>query len=221
LTACTIAILLTGSRKALVCVVVAFAMLPMALPRLSRKQRYLALVAIAVILICAAYVVPEQTWARLMTVGSDVQSGNFGGRAKIWAAGLEAFREHPFFGVGGNAYGASVVKALDVPYYAHSSYISVLVELGVVGELIFLTFLFCMFYSALQLQGLERRVWTLLLLTWAVAALTATWEFTRPSWLLFGLLAARVGMRPARPQFAFDAPQVLASRPRAAHSHWR
>jgi O-antigen ligase len=101
------------------------------------------------------------------------------------------FREHPLIGVGAGAFGASVYNKLDVPYVAHNSYLSVLVEMGVIGELLFIALLGALVHAAIRLPKLESRAWTLLLLTWAIAVLSVTWEHRKPTWFLFGMLMAQ------------------------------
>jgi O-antigen ligase len=119
-------------------------------------------------------------------------------RTTLWTAGLEAFRDHAFLGVGSGAYGVTIVKTANFSYItgntssavAHNTFVSVLVELGVVGALLGFAFLAGLFYCALRMRSLERRLWIMLLLTWTVGVSALTWEYRKPTWLLFGLLAA-------------------------------
>ena len=112
----------------------------------------------------------------------------------IWAAGLNVFRQHSFAGVGAGAFGPSVAAAIDINYVAHNSFLSVLVELGVVGEMILLALLASSFYLALRMGGLDRWLWIALLLTWASGAASLTWEYRKATWFLFGMVAAEAGL---------------------------
>jgi O-antigen ligase len=112
-------------------------------------------------------------------------------RTLLWEAGLESFRDRAFTGVGAGAYGTAVLRAVDMPYVAHNTFLSVLVELGVAGALLFIALLGSLFYSALRMPYLERCLWTVLLLTWAVGVLALTWDYYKPTWFLFGLLTAQ------------------------------
>jgi O-antigen ligase len=75
-------------------------------------------------------------------------------------------------------------------WVAHNTFLSILVEQGVVGFAIFLILLVMLFYSALKLPVLGRSLWLVMLLTWGLGAAAMTWENTKPTWLLFGLMAA-------------------------------
>jgi O-antigen ligase len=151
---------------------------------------------LAFLLLTAAGIVfvPRSTWDRIGTIRSEISEGSLTKRTFIWAAGLAVYREHPVGGVGAGAFGASVYSKLDIPYVAHNSYLSVLVELGAVGAILFAALLMGLFRLAAQLPKLESRAWTILLLTWAVAVFSVTWEHRKPTWFLFGLLIAQAAV---------------------------
>jgi O-antigen ligase len=190
----TVAILLTGSRAGLISLAVALTILPFTLPMLRGWKRRICWVALPCVALCAIFFVPAVTWERLLTTGSEIADGNLDHRTVIWAAGLSVFRQHPFIGVGAGAFASSVVSAIDINYVAHNSFLSVLVELGVVGSLILLGILASMFYLAVRMGGLDRWLWTVLLLTWAVGASSLTWEYRKTTWFLFGMVAAEAGL---------------------------
>jgi len=124
-------------------------------------------------------------------------------RTLLWAAGLDAFRNHPFLGVGSGAYGLTILKVADFSYMtgsaanavAHNTFLSILVELGVVGALLLFMLLASMVYSAIRMRYLERCLWISLLLTWTIGVSALTWEYRKPTWFLFSLLAAHVYAR--------------------------
>lgn len=205
---CTTAVLLTGSRGAFIGLLVAFSMLPVCIARLSGKKKIAGLSAAAIMLLCAALAVPPETWARLGTIGSEIERGSFTNRKFIWAAGLEAFRDHPFGGLGSGAYPAGVVDKIGVFYVAHNTYVSVLVESGIIGAILFAVLLAGCFYVAGACPRLERTTWRVLLVTWGVGVFSATWEHRKPTWIMFGLIAAS----------AASAASASVSRlPQAAH----
>jgi O-antigen ligase len=198
LVVCITCILLTGSRGAMLAAGVSLMMFPLIVYRLPRWQRITSIVAFVVTLSCGAYLVPEATWQRLLLVTTEISSGTLTHRTVIWAAGLEAFRNHAFLGVGAGAYAPAILKAVDIPYVAHNTFLSVLVELGVVGALLLFGLLASMVYCVLRMQYLEKCLWITLLLTWTVGVSALTWEYRKPTWLLFGLLAAHTFARRRR-----------------------
>jgi O-antigen ligase len=189
------AILLSGSRGPLVAAIVGLAMLPLTVFRLPRWQRVASLVACFGLIACGSYLIPQSTWIRIFQFGSELSEGTLTHRSVIWAAGLGAFRDHALLGVGAGAYGPTILRVVDVPYVAHNTFISILVELGVVGALLLSALLASIFYCAYRMRYLERCLWITLLLAWTVGVSALTWEYRKPTWFLFGLLTAHVYSR--------------------------
>lgn len=212
-----VAILLTGSRAGLISLFAALTIVPFALPLLRGWKRRICWAALPCLVASAVFLVPATTWERLLTTGSEIAGGTLEHRTVIWAAGLNVFRQHPFLGVGAGAFGPSVVGAIDIDYVAHNSFLSVLVELGVVGALILLALIASMLYLAVRMGGLARWLWIVLLLTWAAGASSLTWEYRKATWFLFGMVAAEGSLtRTGRKPGAMAMPrQVFAG---ASHS---
>jgi hypothetical protein len=189
-------ILLGASRGALLAAIFALIMFPLTVSRLPRWQRYVSPVACAGLLAGGAYLVPQSLWSRIFQFGYyEITAGTLTHRTVLWAAGLEAFRDHPFLGVGAGAYGPAILRAVDIPYVAHNTFLSVLVELGIVGAVLLLALLGSIFYCAIRMRYLERCLWITLWLTWTVGVSALTWEYRKPTWLLFGLVAAHTYAR--------------------------
>jgi O-antigen ligase len=189
----TTAILLTGSRGALFAGSIAIALAVVF--RLPPAQRLGLLFAGVGMAASGSLFIPQTTWDRLSSAGSEISEGTMTHRTVIWAAGMDAVRDHTFLGVGAGAYGLSVLKAVDIPYVAHNTFISVFVELGVVGAMLLGGLLAVAFLHAILMPSLERYLWMTLLLTWSVGVSSLTWEYRKPTWFLFGLLAAHVYAR--------------------------
>jgi O-antigen ligase len=128
-----------------------------------------------------------------------LSEGTLTHRTVLWAAGLQVFRDHPFLGVGAGAYAPATVRMVDVPLIAHNTFLSVLVELGVLGAVLLTALLALLVYKAFQLPFFERRTWLALLTTWAVGASALSWENRKATWFLFGLLAAHAHAAGRRP----------------------
>jgi len=190
--AVTTAILLTGSRGALFAAIVAILFAVLGLPpgqKLGMKLAGLAVVA------SGTFFIPQATWDRLLSAGAELSGGTLTHRTVIWAAGMDAWRDHAFQGVGAGAYGPTVLKAVDIPYVAHNTFLSVLVELGIVGAVLLGGLLVSAFLYAFLMPSLERCLWIALLLTWSVGVSSLTWEYRKPTWFLFGMLAAHIYAR--------------------------
>jgi O-antigen ligase len=204
------AIMLTGSRGSVVAATAGLAMFPLTTRWQSRSQRFISAIAGVGLLACGAYFVPQSSWLRIFEFGSELSEGTLTHRTVLWAAGLDAFRIHPFLGVGSGAYGFTILRVADFSYktgsaanaVAHNTFLSVLVELGVVGALLLFLLLATMLYCAIRMRYLERCLWISLLLTWTIGVSALTWEYRKPTWLLFSLLAAHVYSRRETEQIA-------------------
>lgn len=197
--AAILAIGLTSSRAALLATAVALAYLPVAFPRISTFRGKCALVFIVVIAGgCLVALLPATSWERWGGIGSELQHGTWGERKMIWSAGLEVFREHPLIGVGAGGYGSATRRLLpasianDNPFLpaAHNTFLSILAEEGLVGFGLFLLLWLGLVLPVLRLPNLVRNLWLVTLATWATGVFTLTWEDRKPTWFLFGLLAA-------------------------------
>ena len=156
-------ILLTASRGATLATVVALAIVPLTQARLNGRQRTALLLTIVLLISGALYFVPATSWERLSTLPTEFAQGTFTGRTIIWKAGWEIFRAHPFVGIGANAFRLVVSRVLTDPIRvgepdgappAHNTFLSVLVEQGVLGFAVFCAMLIALALSLRSLQVL-------------------------------------------------------------------
>jgi O-antigen ligase len=159
-------------------------------------------VAVVVVLAASLFVLlpivqPLSSFQRLGTTGTEVTQGDLNGRTGQWAQGLRAFMEHPILGVGTDMY--RTVNTLNK--VAHNSYLSVLVEEGLIGFTIFLSILGIVALQVLRLPKWDRNFWLTSLLVWAIGASTLTWEHRKTTWLFltFAVAAAVIGARRSAP----------------------
>jgi O-antigen ligase len=208
-------ILLTASRGSLAAGAVGFLMFPLTFFRMPKWQRAASVPVLIAVAACAAYFVPPTSWKRILQFGAEVSQGTLTHRTVIWAAGMEMFRAHPWLGVGTGAYPPVAYKIIDIPLAAHNTFISILVELGVIGAMVFAALLGNLFYCALRMRYLERCLWITVLLTWCLGVQALTWEYRKPTWMLFGILAAQAALpaRMRRSSAAASRPAPLRTAP--------
>ena len=190
------AVLLTASRGALLAAIVASIIVPLTFRYCTRRQRRDHLLLGGAALLAVATVVPFSSWQRIATFGDEVTSGTMNDRKLIWQAGIDLFREQPFHGVGIGGYYAGVEKFLGKPavgqLVAHNTFLSILVEQGIVGFTIFFSIFFFLLTSVISRRALDRGLWLALLGAWAVGVLSLTWEYEKATWFVFGILTARL-----------------------------
>jgi O-antigen ligase len=186
------AVFLTASRGPVLAASGLLLFLPAVFFRSSEKQKA-ALVAVAVI--AAAVVlslVPAASWKRLGTIGAQVETGTFNDRTIIWEAGLGVFRQNPIIGIGAGAFSTVVHNSTGVSYVAHNTFLSILVEQGLIGFGLFLALLIYSIRSCLHMPRFERALWLTMLMTMSIGIFSLTWEYRKPIWLIFGLISLQV-----------------------------
>ena len=195
-------ILLTASRGATLATVVALTIVPLTQARLGGRQRIALLLTVILLIGGVLFFVPETSWERLSTVPTEFEQGTFTGRTIIWKAGWEIFRAHPFVGIGANAFRVIVSRELAEPIRmgeadpappAHNTFLSVLVEQGVLGFAVFCGLLGALAVSLRGMPPFPQRLWIVSLAVWVVGVSSLTWEMRKPTWFFFGLLMAQCG----------------------------
>ena len=194
-----IGVLLTASRGAFLAGVAAASIVGWTFWRLRPGGRALVLGALVASAVGAMVLVPETSWRRLSTIKTEVGAGTMNQRREIWQAGADAFPASSLFGVGAGAFRIAVEPRLGVQRAAHNAFIGILIEAGIVGFGVFCTMLGAAFVLVAGMPPLERRLWLVLGAAWAIGVMSLSWEHRKPTWVMFGLLAAHgAALRRAR-----------------------
>jgi O-antigen ligase len=187
-----VAIGLTGSRGGMLAGIVALTIVPLSMTRLSPKRLVMTLAMLFLAGGLAVVYVPEKIVQRLSTTSTEVEDLSVGGRFKLWRAGFRALPQHPILGFGTSSYIKATSPELgSSAKVAHNSFISVLVEQGIVGLTLFLLMFLAVFRAVRQLPQPERRFGLVLFCTLVVAMSPLTWEQQKSAWFV---LAALVGL---------------------------
>ena len=178
------AILLTGTRAALFAIVPTLLFILGTLTRLKFSSRVLIFAVLIGALFALQPLVPQTSFDRLATTGTSIGASDLGGRANIWREGIAVFSEYPLLGIGSGAF-RTVVESGTV---AHNTFLSVLVEVGIVGFALFGIILAIAVCQAVHQPTGHSRLWLTVLLVWAAGVSSLTWEHTKPTWLFLGLV---------------------------------
>jgi O-antigen ligase len=190
-----LAIALTGSRGGMLTTVLALMIVPLTMGRLTPGKMAAAVCLLVVTGTLAVIYVPDKIVQRLSTTQAEVADQNFGNRGPIWRAGFHAFEHRPIVGYGTSGFMPAIMPEMGArTRVAHNSYLSVLVEQGMIGLFLFLIMFVTVYRAILHLPKLERRFALILLATLAIAILPLTWEDRKPLWFI---LAALVGLAKA------------------------
>lgn len=182
---------LSGTRTAAIGAVVGMAFGLASLTRL----RLPVLVAVLALLAYAVYallpvVQPLRSFQRLGTTGIELSQGDLSGRLAEWRQGLDSFSEHPLIGIGANMFRS--VSSLGKE--AHNSFISILVELGLIGLVLFAIILVIVARHALAHPRWIRGFWLTVLAVWAIGSSTLTWEHRKTTWLFLTFVVVSASM---------------------------
>jgi len=200
-------ILLTGSRGSTLALAPAFVCIGAMFWR-WQGPRWIVALLILVLLTGASFTLPKETWTRLLSSGTEITQGTLTHRTNLWSLAADTFRDAPFTGVGSGAFQRLSGIALGRALVTHNTYLSIVVELGIVGTLIFFLLLISLLFSAVRLPPSEKWLWLGVLSVWMIGVSALTWEYTKTTWLIFGLLAAHQGAKQEARQLEISQPRV-------------
>ena len=199
------AIALSASRGGTLAAAASLACAVVWLARRSRTALALTLALVAVGIAAVGWFVPWDTWSRLLTIREEL-GGSISDRDVIWRVALTLLAGHPLVGVGAAGFPRAALPALTpwrnppVPY-VHNTPLSVAVELGGIGLLLFLGVFALIFHGVARRGGNHRSLVIGLALTWFIGCASLTWEARKGTWFVFLLGIALAGLRPSpRPE---------------------
>lgn len=186
-----IAIILTASRSAFICLMVSSIFVILSFRRLSIVNKFAVLILVTISGFLIFKYVPSYSWARIMTIGSQISAGDLGSRFNIWRGGLEAFSNDPLFGSGIGTFSIGVEKFIGVAISPHNLFLSIMVDLGIVGLFIFLAIVLSALVGIIEMDSLKRRMWIFVFATWLIGVMTLSWAHRKPTWFLISLVAVQ------------------------------
>jgi O-antigen ligase len=197
---------LTASRMGAVVLILALSIVLLTAKQLSARRRMGMGVLFLVAMMVSVSFIPKASWKRISTLTTEVSHGTLNRRTEIWAGGVKMLGKKPIFGVGAGAFPVAVWPMLshfdvDHAFVAHNTYLSVVTELGAVGLLLFLILLAALITTVLRMERLARKAYGVMFLVWFVGVCVLSWEYRKPTWVVFALIAQAVGYAPKLPIF--------------------
>ena len=116
------------------------------------------------------------------------------------AEGLSSIVQRPVLGIGSGTY--SLENSLDKE--AHNSFLSVAVELGLVGFALFGLIVAIAATEAWDRLRPERMFWLTLILVWGIGASSLTWEDRRSTWVVLTLVVIAANL--TNPKYGYRSP---------------
>jgi O-antigen ligase len=180
---------LTGSRGGLLCGMFALTIVPFTMLRLTPGRLVMTITLLFLSGGLAVAYVPEKIVQRLATTSTEVEDLSLGGRFRLWKAGMNAFADRPLMGYGTGGFIRAITPQLGTgSQVAHNSFISVLVEEGLIGLILYLLMFLAAYRAVRRFPLLERRFGLVLLGTTLVAMMPLTWEDRKSVWVVLAIL---------------------------------
>jgi O-antigen ligase len=184
-----VAIGLTGSRGGMLASIVALTIVPLSMTRLSPGRLAITIAMLFLSGALAIAYVPETIVERLATTSTEVEGLRVGGRFKLWKAGIRALPENPLLGYGTSGFIRAITPEMrSAAQVAHNSFVSVLVEQGLIGLTLFLFMFVAAYRGVRRLPLLERRFGLVLMATLVVTMSPLTWEAKKAVWFVLVIL---------------------------------
>ncbi len=130
-------ILITGSRTGLICLLIGLAGLLLVFWRVNVWGKIAGVVAVLFLASFVLASVSPKTLERSFSVGSEVASGTLNERTLIWRNAYPVWLESPVVGHGLDAF-RRMINRYHIDLIGHNSYITIAVEQGIIGLLLYL-----------------------------------------------------------------------------------
>jgi hypothetical protein len=231
------ALLLTGTRGATLASIPTVLFVLWSLRRTSGVTGIAALATLVVAAVTVIWFAPREPLIRISSVrtATDLnEEGALSGRWAIWGESLQAFTDRPIAGAGLGAHravldsaaatatgevnksrgSAVLVQGLDARRAAvatgreaHSAYLSVLVETGIVGLVLFAGVIVTVLARLRRLSGWQAWYWGAQLGVLAIGAISLSIEQRKDVWIFLALAVASAAAAEG-PRPSFEAPAV-------------
>jgi O-antigen ligase len=193
-----VAVLLTASRGGFMAAVIALSGCALLLMKSHPKGALAGVLAMPVAAAGLWFAIPRETFARLATIPSQLESGDLNQRLNIWDAGWHAFVRAPLAGSGAGSFtGAAATNFRDT---AHNSELSIVVGGGLIALFLAVGIVALAVRAALKTRRPLRLALVTVLVVWAIASQVDTVEENRATWLLLGLIAVAGRLEEEEPE---------------------
>lgn len=142
-------ILITGSRTGSICMVIGCAGLVTLLKYTDVIGRVIGVIIAILVFAITISAIPQKTLERVLSTGHEVSSGTLNSRTDIWRNAYDEWKTSPVYGHGLDSF-KRILNKHNVSYIGHNSYITLSVEQGLVGVLLYLSMIVIAFIYVWQ-----------------------------------------------------------------------
>jgi O-antigen ligase len=174
-------IILTGTRTSLIAVI-PFGIFLVGTQQIKFSRKILVFGILLISLLALLPFIPQSVTTRLGTLGVSIETGDLSGRVEYWRQAILIFSRHPLMGLGSGTMVSAIGSAV------HNTFISVAAETGIIGFVLFLSILGIVVYQVFSLPKGTSGLWLAIFMTWAIGALSLSWEFRKLTWLFLNFV---------------------------------
>ncbi len=188
------AVFLTGTRTAAIVGVIGVLYWLMTYRNASLRVKSAFFIIFVASMITAVSLAPQESLDRILSSGQSISSGTLNNRTVIWGASLEQWKISPFIGngIGSLEY---ILNTKHVQYdSAHSTYIHILTENGIIGLGLYLLMILAIVYYSFSAPFSEMLFFMALLLTILVSQITQHTHLSKETWFAFTMLALHANL---------------------------
>jgi O-antigen ligase len=178
---------LTGSRMGFVILLIGLVFGVYQVSRLAKFEKILVIFAFILSIKSIINNVPKELVQRIFSTWHNAKTGDFNEREVIWQIGFEGFKDQPFIGRGVDSF-IRMSNNAHMDLEAHNTYISIIVEYGIIGIVIYASLVFGILYSILRLKGVDKYFLLILLIQLLFAQLTTNLQDNTILWSFYALM---------------------------------
>jgi O-antigen ligase len=181
-------VLLSGSRTGTIALVIAISMSL----QVAWRRGWRIGISVLLMIGCAVWMIGTYVPGALVERVTDMNEGStLPLRQELWLLGMECWRTSPVTGVGAGAFVDAVVAKGSRSLVAHNTFVSILVETGIVGMGLMLAVWLLLAQKVWQLPRMERQFWLAIGCVSIVTWITGCREYAKITWLIYALIIAQ------------------------------
>lgn len=225
-----VAVIMTGTRGATLASIPTALLIIWSFRKLSAGKRIMAVTALVAAALAVVQIAPVGGLDRIGTATTlaEGDQGALSGRWSIWVESSQVFMERPIEGVGTDGHRAAVahLRTQRSAYKkaekeAHNTYVSILVETGIVGFGLFMWVVAGLYTRVRSRSGWDLHYWTAQVAVLAIGAMSLSLEDSKSVWIMTSLAVASAAAARARERVSDESwmarrfPPALAPSPTA------
>ncbi len=185
--AAVVALVMTGSRGGVLSTipVVLYVLVSFMKMKISSKL-VLILLIVGSIIVSIPYL-PEKQIERISTTTESLESADLNSRADMWRLAFSVWQTDSKTVLVGT--GAGSFSSINLGHGAHSSHVSVLVQTGLLGFIAYFLIILVLFRVSWRSPPEDRYFLLAILGSWLIGASALTWEYRKPTWVVWSLIA--------------------------------